>query len=126
MDLKEKIAWGLGTMIVFLLVFLTGVMSDVLWFRPDVIQEKVICPRYVVERLKEGEERVDLLEKNADLNTSLDEIKFNQLSDRIRCLEEKNVPQLNFSNVKHISVFNSDGEIMVDTSSVEESGVATK
>ena len=79
MDLKEKIAWGMGIMIVFLLVFLI----TVLWFRPDVTQEKVVCPRYVVERLKEGEERVDLLEKNAGLNTSLDEIKFNQLSDRI-------------------------------------------
>ena len=122
MDLKEKIAWGLGTLIVFLLIFLTGVMSDVLWFRPDIANERVVTPTYVVRKMIEMEERVNLLEKASDLDRSLNSIKTNQILERIQGLEERNVPQLNFSEVRQISVFNRYGEILLSVP--EESGVA--
>jgi len=122
MDLKEKIAWGLGTLIVFLLIFLTGVMSDVLWFRPDTANERVVTPTYVVRKMIEMEERVNLLERASDLDRSLNSIKTNQILERIQGLEERNVPQLNFSGVRQISVFNRYGEILLAVP--EESGVA--
>ena len=122
MDLKEKIAWGLGILIVFLLIFLTGVMSDVLWFRPELSNERVVVPSYVVRKMIGMEERVNLLEKASDLDRSLNSIKTNQILERIQGLEDRNVPQLNFSEVRHISVFNWDGEILVTIP--EESGVA--
>jgi len=122
MDFKEKIAWGLGTLIVFLFIFLTGVMSDVLWFRPDTTNERVVTPTYVVRKMIEMEERVNLLEKASDLDRSLNSIKTNQILERIQGLEERNVPQLNFSEVRQISVFNRYGEILLSVP--EESGVA--
>jgi len=122
MGLKEKIAWGLGVLTVFLLIFLTGVMSDVLWFRPDIANERVVAPSYVVRKMIEMEERVNLLEKASDLDRSLNGVKINQLIDRVWALENKNIPQLNFSDVRHISVFNREGEILLAVP--EESGVA--
>ena len=122
MGLKEKIAWGLGTLIVFLLIFLTGVMSDVLWFSPNISNERVVVPRYVVRKMIEMEERVDLLEKVSDLDKSLNSIKTSQILERIQGLEDRKIPQLNFSEVRHISVFNRNGEILL--AMPEESGVA--
>uniref|UniRef100_A0A6H2A0K9 Uncharacterized protein n=1 Tax=viral metagenome TaxID=1070528 RepID=A0A6H2A0K9_9ZZZZ len=97
-------------------------MSDVLWFRPDTTNERVVTPTYVVRKMIEMEERVNLLEKASDLDRSLNSIKTNQILERIQGLEERNVPQLNFSEVRQISVFNRYGEILLSVP--EESGVA--